>query len=353
MSKEALYYPNIEFHDETWLKGSLCIWDKIYRIVPVSYKPNDSDEVKKLTDNGLVENINLSRSDLDETATLFEEYFENANVIPVGRIGSENQNVGLHPEKVNDRILPKLESLSKNVTSDGFLSLPKNLVDLYMFFLADRVSNNRNINKLTNDNDFFTIMHYFANDANFDELGYREDGSEVTASLVLESVIPKYVHSMSVQDLLKFRKDTNDGRLRFRNSIEKLIEELTQIEDINFQRARIVEYLNTLEKNRKELRKQAGIDLTRSFVTIGLQTTLSAIGLLTGFVEPLSIKVISEACAFGVVSALANNGLAKRHRWRNSDSHYYHQLVKSSTSIKDLLIGKPPPSKIFHEFIND
>jgi hypothetical protein len=57
MSKDVLYYPTIEFYDEVWLKTSLCLWDKIYRIVPDSYKPKDSDEVKTAIDNGLVKNI--------------------------------------------------------------------------------------------------------------------------------------------------------------------------------------------------------------------------------------------------------------------------------------------------------
>ncbi|MCD6447284.1 MAG: hypothetical protein J7L40_03875 [Candidatus Marinimicrobia bacterium] len=80
MSKDVLYYPTIEFYDETWLKASLCVWDKIYRIVPSSYDPKDSDEVKIAIDNGLVENISLSKADLSQTAEMFEAYLENTEI---------------------------------------------------------------------------------------------------------------------------------------------------------------------------------------------------------------------------------------------------------------------------------
>jgi hypothetical protein len=45
-SGSILYYPTIEFQSDTWLKAAICVWEKIYRIVPPSYKPHDSDEVK-------------------------------------------------------------------------------------------------------------------------------------------------------------------------------------------------------------------------------------------------------------------------------------------------------------------
>ena len=33
-SGSILYYPTIEFQSDTWLKAAICVWEKIYRIVP-------------------------------------------------------------------------------------------------------------------------------------------------------------------------------------------------------------------------------------------------------------------------------------------------------------------------------
>ena len=41
-SYAALYYPFIHFKDDNWLKLSALYWDRIGRIVPYSYEPEDS-----------------------------------------------------------------------------------------------------------------------------------------------------------------------------------------------------------------------------------------------------------------------------------------------------------------------
>ena len=71
MNNKILYYPTIEFQDETWLKASLCIWDKVYRIVPSTYRPMDSDEVKIAIDNNFVEDIIISEQELSQTARIY------------------------------------------------------------------------------------------------------------------------------------------------------------------------------------------------------------------------------------------------------------------------------------------
>ena len=48
----ALYYPYIEFADPRWLWTAALVWDKVYRIVPDDYTPQDSDNVKALCADG-------------------------------------------------------------------------------------------------------------------------------------------------------------------------------------------------------------------------------------------------------------------------------------------------------------
>lgn len=49
MSTEiGLYYPFIEFKDDALLKLAVLYWDKLGRIVPSGYKPDDTDTVKRL-----------------------------------------------------------------------------------------------------------------------------------------------------------------------------------------------------------------------------------------------------------------------------------------------------------------
>jgi len=356
MSKEVLYYPTIEFFDETWLKASLCIWDKIYRIVPPSYNPKDSGEVKLAVDNGLVEDIRLNKSDLAQTAELFELYLEDAPIVPAAVEGWENINVRLHHEKVDARILPILESMAKKFDPDGFLSISKEVANIYMLFLADVVSKRRCINKLTDDGDMFAIMHYFANDANFDELIYNEAAKETTSSLVIASLLPKDLQYMNINEVIKFREKTDESRIAFRQSIDELVSELCHIEDTDFVKERITEFQKNIEKNNKAIIKQAGKglkDFAYSLLSIGLPTSMSALTLLSDGNNVYDLTQIGNACFIGVVSALANATQTKRQNWKNTDSFYYHQLDKGFGSKKGLRFTIPSFHRIYEEFIND
>ena len=356
MSKEVLYYPTIEFYDEVWLKASLCIWDKIYRIVPHSYKPKDSYEVKIAIDNGLVEDIRLKKPDLAQTAVQFESYLEDAPIVPAAVEGWENINVRLHPEKVDARILPILEGMAKKFNPDGFLSISEEVANIYMLFLADIVSKRRGMNKLTDNGDMFAIMHYFANDANFNNLIYNDEAKEATSSLVIASLLPKSLQYMSINEVISFRNSTNEGRIAFRQSIDKLILELCRIEDTDFIKERISEFQKSLEENNKTIIKQAGRilkDFRYSLISIGLPVSMATLSLLAGTTNVYNLKQISSACFIGAVSALADASLTKRPNWKISDSFYYHQLNKVFGNEKGLRFTIPSFHGIYEEFIND
>lgn len=356
MSKDVLYYPTIEFYDEAWLKTSLCLWDKIYRIVPASYKPKDSDEVKTAIDNGLVENIVLNKDDLAQTAELFESYLENAAIVPAAVEGWENVNVRLHPEKVDARILPILEGMAKKFNPDGFLSINEEVANIYMLFLADVVSKRRGISKLTENGDMFAIMHYFANDANFDEWIYNEESTEVTTSLVISTLMPKGLEFMSIDKVVDFRKNTVDGRVGFRESIDKLVSELCLIEDAGFKKERINVFQEKIESNNRDILKQAANishDFKYSLLSIGLPTTITAVSLLAGAGNAFDLTQIGSSCFIGVVSALADASRSKRKNWKSSDTFYYHQLKKVFGSEKGIRFTIPSFHRIYEEFIND
>lgn len=356
MSKEVLYYPNIEFFDETWLKASLCLWDKIYRIVPSSYNPKDSDEIKIAVDNGLVENIRLNSPDLSQTAELFELYLKKAPIVPAAVESWDNIDVRLHPEKVDARILPILEGMAKKFDPDGFLKISEEVSNIYMLFLADVISKRRGISKLTDDGDMFAIMHYFANDANFNECVYSDEAKEVTSSLVIASLLPKGLEYMSINEVINFRKNTTEGRIAFRESIDQLVSELCLVEDADFTKERINEFQKEIESNNKSIIKQTGKilhDFKYSLLTIGLPTSMSALALLAGANNAFDLTKIGSACFIGAVSALADASRTKRPYWKTSDTFYYYQLKKVFGSKKGINFKIPSFHRIYEEFIND
>jgi DNA-directed RNA polymerase specialized sigma54-like protein len=244
-SSSVLYYPTIEFQDETWLKSALLTWEKIYRIVPASYKPFDSDDVIRAIDLGCIENINLTKSDLTQTASSFQEFWDNVPFIPAALEGTDDTEARLHPDKVDSRIRPILESLAKNIDAEGFLRLSPEIANAYMLLLSETISRRRQIPKLTDNPDMFAIMHYFANDGNFDEWLTNDESKEVTTTVVLENILPDGISDMDMKEVLKFRDQFKSYREDFRNSIMSFTQQLALIEDQEFAQ---IEMLNSMRK---------------------------------------------------------------------------------------------------------
>ncbi|SRR6266478_3433885 len=70
----VLYFPSIEFRSVEWLKLALLLWDRIYRIVPPSYTPQDSYEVRVAVDAGLIVNHNPTRENMAGIAIEYEAF---------------------------------------------------------------------------------------------------------------------------------------------------------------------------------------------------------------------------------------------------------------------------------------
>jgi hypothetical protein len=58
----ALYYPYIRFRNKQWLKSTLLIFPKVFRMIPDRYHPNDPQEVRDLEEKGLLDYADLTTS---------------------------------------------------------------------------------------------------------------------------------------------------------------------------------------------------------------------------------------------------------------------------------------------------
>jgi len=356
MSTKVLYYPTIEFMDETWLKSSLCVWDTIYRIVPDSYQPNDSDEVKKAIDAGVVENISLTEKDLSETADEFINFVESVDILPAGLDEYDEFHHRLHPEKMDARVLPILQELSRGINTDGFLDVSSEIANLYMLYLSNVVSRRRGINKLTDNGDMFSVMHYFANDGNFDEWVYNEEAEELSSALAISSIMPKGIESIKIEKVLEFRESTTDNRKHFKNSLDNLVSELIKIEDEGFSIDKVNEHIALLEDSNTETTEKIKSffgEFKYSLISVGLPTAVSTLGLLSGGGNLFDLNNIGKSCFIGAVSAIADASRSKRKTWSSQDSFYYHQMKNVFGGKNGIRFTVPNYHRIYEEFIND
>ncbi len=354
MQSKILYYPTIEFSDDDWVKSSLCIWDKIYRIVPRSYSPQDSDEVKKAIDAELVENIYLDPIDLDKTAKDFERFWNAVPFIPAGAETAEDEYVRLHPEKVDNRIRPILASLSRKATSSEWLKLNKDVANLYMLFLAETVSRRRGIPKLAHDQDMYSIMHYFQNNGNFDESTYNLEQEEATATLTLPNVMPNNIGIMTIDQILEFRNRTGQARANFRRCITEFSERLSKIEDPKFAKEYADEFISDLEKSQATIAKSLKVALSElplSLLSVGIPTTLSAIGIFGA--APFDLNAIGKSCFIGAVSSIADASKSVRKLWQGNCANYLHKLNGYTRTASGVSYSISKYDRLFEEFVND
>jgi hypothetical protein len=357
LSSNVLYYPNIEFFDETWVKSTLCIWEKIYRIVPRSYTPKDSDEIKEAIDAGLIENISLKPEDLSATADEFEKFWESVPVIPAGVEGWEEVEVKLHPEKVDARILPILQSLSNKIDPDGWLKLSPEVANTYMLFLAETISRRRRLPKLTDNSDMFSIMHYFVNDGNMDEFLYNDENNEATTSMVLTTLLPGGLKHHKMKTVLGFRSKFEAGRQSFRNLVMEFSEQVSKVEDKNYAQDLLYKFEQDLKKTQNGILRDIGQsfdDAKAAALSIGLPTTLTAIGAFAGVGDPFDILRLGQAGFIGAVATLADVVRNRRNGWSSNDSSYYLQLNKVfKNDGGGIKLSIHRYDRIIEEFIND
>jgi hypothetical protein len=355
-SSEVLYYPSIEFYDDSWLKGALCHWDKVYRIVPHSYRPHDSDEVKEAADAGLLESITLTEGDLSETANSFMRFWEETPFVPAGFEGYEEEPIRLHPEKVDERIRGQLAALAVRIDPDGFLSLSKEVANSYMLFLSESVSRRRGIPKLTDDADMFTVMAYFVHDGNFDEAVYSEERAEVTAALTLASLVPKNIGTYRMRDVIQFHEESQEGRAAFRASVSSLIDELKEIKDAAFFEKHIVKFEEDLRRARTSLAsalKKGVADLGYAILSVGLPMAFTAFSVFGVGADAWTTQAVGKSALLGIVAAIADHARGRRATWTSKEANYWLAMHSAFPSDDGIRLEVPSFHRKFEEFIND
>lgn len=355
-AREVLYFPTIEFPDDGWLKGALCYWDKIYRIVPSAYKPNDSDEVKIAQDAGLVETISVVEADLREVAVKFEDFWGQTPIIPAGVVGFEEELIRLHPEKVDERIRPQLEALAHQIDPDGFLSLSKEVANSYMLFLAEVTSRRRGIPKITDSSDMFAVMQYFQNDGSFDEFSYRADGAELTAALTLPCLMPRDIETYPMERVISFHQSTSEGRAAFRTAVSALLDQLTGVEDKKFFESKLTEFDTQLRKANDTLSKIIESDLKEigyGLVSVGLPMGMGVLGVIGLESDPFTPTSIGAGVSLGILATLADHLKSRRRVWSSREASYWMSLHHAFPSANGVGMKVPRFDRLFEEFIND
>jgi hypothetical protein len=352
LDENVLYYPSIEFNNPSWVKAALCIWEKIYRIVPSSITPNDDAEIRIAVEEGLIRNVPIEEGDLSNTSEEFFNFIASLPWLPNGLEGSEDDLINLHKDKVDYTLYPILKELAQKINGD-WIVLNSRLANGYMFFLANSISKRRRLPKITDRQDVFSIMPYFEQEGNFDEYVSASGREQYYSSIIFPTFIPGGVTRVNIDQILQFRKETGELRRNFRQAVEEFAVNLLKIDSKDYAQELSNSLRKKLESNKKGILETAKLyakDFIPSFLTIGLPTAISTLGLLGSDGNPFQMKKIIDSVCVGAISAMANSN---SRIWSPQMASYYLKLNRKFYDGESFNLEIPRFDRIFEEFIND
>lgn|ERR1035437_2840 len=137
LKSQVLCFPHIEFPDATWLKGALCLWERVLRIVPDGYQPRDGDEVKGAIDAGLVVNRRLTAGDLAHARSTFTDFLARKPVLPHALDPRGELTTNMHRGKIDQQLQQEFAQLVGHVHErDEWLEMPQGIANGYLLYLA-------------------------------------------------------------------------------------------------------------------------------------------------------------------------------------------------------------------------
>lgn len=313
MRESVLYFPHIEIQNPTWLKTALLLWDNVYRISPKSYTPRDTFEVSQAIDSDLVRSVNLEQPDLQAIAGDFIEFLEHLPFTPAGLEAGEVDQ--LHPEKVDSALYPLLEQYSQGQPKGGWISLPREIIRGYMFFLSREVAKRRNLERCTDDRYAFGIAGYFSESANFDEFLYNREAEGHFTSLMFNDLLPIDLSTVPMTKVIEVVNRTHDERDEFRKQLIKFADGLYHCESKDHAQTILNDYKNDLLAAKDQLKSAHGfLGKTErgSLLTMGIPVALTAFGgLVSGGLDPYGLHTIASSVFIGAVASYSDYRKAK------------------------------------------
>jgi len=349
---EVLYYPHIEIADTELLKGALCIWDSVYRIVPEGCPTDDSTEVKEAINEGALKDIRLSTDDLKEAREHYQLFIEGVPMIPDAIDRQTDGNTLLHQGKLDEVMLSELSDLIGTVARQGdWFKLPRGVADGYMLFLSDVVARRRGLPKVADSVAMFVAMQYFAMDGNMDEWGRGAFEGDIDTALVLRYLAPAGIDDEPMSKVLKFRKANTEGRQAFRRAVDELAKQLSQVQEDAFAREVIGNFIRHLQESERitlsHIREYFSQPET---LCLGLGVPLAA-QIYHSLTGSSGKETTLAAISFSGIWALADVLKSCRKDWVPAEATYL-------ANMRGCLGGNNPfPAPMFNkmmdEFMND
>jgi hypothetical protein len=370
----GLYYPFIHFRDEGWLKANALYWDSMRRIVPSGARVHDTDEVKRLIDDGFIQN-KAPHQAAHEIAAPFRALiatYGDALQARFAVINRESWTDDPDTRLYAPRSDPKLayvfdEKMDQQLLSDLFgaglvtsrsddprwIGMHPKLVEVYMLSLAvamarglgahpvtDQSIDHIAVSGLTMDRLAATLLdlpgHVMSAPA--DQPADREIETAMV-SLALRNVMPSKPARLPAEKIVAFRRSFAEERSLFQAEVAKLVESLAYLSDVKdsheMEQHLTSEYDKTLGPRVDRIRKglqSIKVDTVESAIAVSVPLPAAMIAVLDS-VGYTPSRAAGGAAAVALTSWVVwrQRQKALDHLLRPSPEAYLYRVGQLST----------------------
>lgn len=346
-----LYFPGIEFASPSWVKAALLIWDRVYRIVPEDYDPQDSATVREAVGAGLIHNIVLEADDLKSTYNEFQGFLKQLSFMPAG-LESQAPSHAVKKNKIDARLYPILDTLVTRQIGDDWFHLPVEVARGYMFFLAQNVARRRGLYRGTDSPDAWVTSYYFSENGNFGELLFDETADGQLMYLSFRDLIPITVCGVPMKSVVDFVNKRGDEKKQFREQIDTLLARLATCTSDSHVPELLQSFRNDLLSAKADLRSSMGFasltDLS-AILTVALPVAGTVLGAIMSCGGHLDFETLSQSLGCGSVAAYARYSEVCQGKRAAHSGAYLLDLEKKLGPE-----GKPYYfDRLMNEFVND
>lgn len=330
----ALYYPTIEFQNYAWLWSAALLWDRIYRIVPSSYIPDDPDNIKTFVDTGEIGIPIHPDTYVKDIADQFIDKFESGHWDAAALTYDIPEDyVRLHPDKVDIKLRELIVAKGKAKNNDEWLHVPVEFEAHYMTYLANAIADRNNLSILTDSTPAWTGATYFKYDGEVEDYP-REDLTQLLATIVIRDFIPENIIAIPPKDIIKFRDKYRDERKRFMLAMQSAADRISSCEDPSVVRDHIEDIKTDIESALKDYRRSLEV-LNISRLTGLKSLTFPALTKVASMVtgQELSVETLAVVSAlgfgFGLVAGFSELSHKRRKLSKKSDYSYLMHLTRN------------------------
>ncbi len=322
----GLYYPNIAFPGEAWVKQAILYWDSLARIVPPGYQLHDSPTVQRLKalDPPLIWDLEPSFQEIFAVGQLFSRFVQRygEQLIQKYRVLTSDSDLEYvySDAKMTDELSESLLDLGLAVQkrrerSSGHqkIGMHPKLAFVYMEALAAQMASGRYQPVTDTICDHVTMGKYTMgrlaqallkpDDRHSQLIGDRPTEEEIErlmASIALKIVLPRDANQIPVETIIQLREQET-GLKAFHHYIHDFVRELETIEDVDMLRDIIVHlsvaYRDRMKPELDKLERQLN-SLARETVFGVLDVRVALPRLLAG----LHLPIAPEVAAAGAIA---------------------------------------------------